>query len=76
MQVVLNFIPKSGVAQTFLHHFRKRELGTVDAGTISHIVEDGFRKRIGALKHHADTAAKLGDVLGENVLAVQQDFAF
>ena len=47
----------------------------VDAQAVGHVVEDRFGKRIGLLEHHADPAAQLGDVLRQDILAIQGNFA-
>ena len=76
VEVVFDFIPQRGVAEALLDGVGERKLGAVDAQAVRDIVEDRFRERIGALEDHADAAAELGDVLREDVLAVEQDFAF
>ena len=75
VQVIFHFVPERGVAQALFNGFGERQLGTVDAQTVRDIVENGFRKRIRPLKNHANAAAELGNVLRENVLAIEQDFA-
>src|SRR5262249_31027062 len=76
VKMVFHFVPECGVTKALFDHFGDGPLGSVDAGAVSDVVEDGFRKRVGALEDHADTAAESGDVLGENVLTVQKNFAF
>ncbi len=75
VELVFHFVPEGGMAEAFLDGVRHRKLRAIDAETISHVFEDGFGERIGALEDHADAAAELSNVLGEDVLAVEQDFA-
>ena len=40
------------------------------------VFEDGLGERVGALKHHADAAAQIGNVHIQDILTVDQDLAF
>ena len=44
-------------------------------GTVRHIVEDGFREGVRALKQHSDLAAQLNDIgVGrKDIVTVEQD---
>src|SRR5260370_39240129 len=52
------------------------DLRAVNAQAVSNVVENGLGERIGALENHADAATIGSDVLREDVLAVEQNFAF
>ena len=76
VQMIFDFVPERGVAQAFFDGVGDGQFRAVDAQAVGDVVEDRFRKRIGALKDHADAAAKLRDVLRKDVLAVEKNFAF
>src|SRR2546430_12162678 len=75
VEMILYFVPERGVAQTFFDRFGNGELRAVDLQAVGHVLENGLGERIGALEDHANAAAKRGDILGKNVLAVEKDFA-
>ncbi len=64
------------MTQALLDDLGDRALGSVNARTVGDVVENGFGERIGALEDHADAAAQRGDVLRDNILAIEKDFAF
>src|SRR5580658_1937338 len=76
MEMVFDFIPERGVAKALFDRFGDGQFRAVDFQAVGDVVENRLRKRIGALKHHADAAAKLRDVLRKNVLPVEKNFAF
>src|SRR5215472_8478746 len=75
VKVVLHFIPEGGAAQALFHGFRNQAFRAIDSRAVRYVVEDGLGKRIGALEDHANAAAKRGDILGENVFAVEKNLA-
>src|SRR5260370_26961236 len=52
------------------------DLRAVNAQAVSNVVENGLGERVGALENHADAATIGSDVLREDVLTVEQNFAF
>ena len=76
VELIFYFVPEGGVTEAFLYSFCNGELGAVDAETVGYVVEDGFREGVGSLEDHANAAAKLGYILGQDVLTVEEDFAF
>ncbi len=73
-QLVFHFGPEGGATQAAFHRFFEHRalVDAIDAETVGDVVEDGFREGIRLLEHHADAAAQIGDVHGQNVLAVQR----
>src|ERR1039458_837371 len=78
VELVLDFAPKGGPLQAALHLVAQVGTGghSVDAQAIGDVVEDGLGERVGALEHHADAAAEVGDIDRGDVLIIQQDLAF
>ena len=76
MQLILHFVPQRGVAQAFFHGVGDGALGAIDAQPVGHVFKNRFGKWIGPLKNHAHAAAQRSNVLGENILVINQDFAF
>ena len=76
VEMIFDFVPESGVAKAFFDGLGDGKFRAVDFQAVGDVVEDRFRKWIGALEDHADAAAKLRDVLRKNVLAVEKNFAF
>src|ERR1700759_3975452 len=74
--MVFDFIPKSGVTKAFFNGVGDGQLRAVDFQAIGGVVENRFRKWIRTLENHADAAAQLRNVLGKDVLAVEENFAF
>jgi hypothetical protein len=76
VEVVLYFVPESSMSQAFFNGFSHGDFGAIDTKAVGDVFKNGFGERIGALEDHSDAAAEEGDVLGENVFAVEEDFAF
>src|SRR5712691_7062331 len=76
VEVIFDFVPEGGVAQTLFDGFRDSGFRAVDAQAIGNILENGFGERVGALENHTDTATIGSDVLGKDVLAIKQNFTF
>ena len=76
MQVIFDFVPQRGMAKAFFDGLGDGKFRAVDAKAVGDVVEDGFGEWIRALEDHADAAAKLGNVLREDVLTVEKNFAF
>src|SRR5207249_2571791 len=74
VEMILYFVPERGVAQAFFDGVGDGNFGAVDFQAVSHVVENGLGERIGALEDHANAAAKSGNVLREDALAVEKDF--
>src|SRR5437016_3242991 len=75
VEVVLHFVPERGVAQAFFDGVGDGKLRAVDLQAVGHVVENGLGERIGALEDHTNAAAKSSNVLREDALAVEKDFA-
>ncbi len=76
LQMVLHFIPESGMPQAFFDGLGDGELGAVDPKAVGNVVENGLGEGVRTLKNHADAAAIGGDVLGQDILAVEKNLAF
>ena len=49
---------------------------SIDPQAIGDIIENRLGKRVGLLKHHAHAPPQVDDIQREDVLAIQQHFAF
>src|SRR5262249_50692686 len=76
VQMVLHFVPQRRAAQAAFDDFGDRFFGAVDFGAVGDVVEDGFGEGVGALKDHADAAAQQRNILGKDVLPVEENFPF
>ncbi|KAG1245367.1 hypothetical protein G6F65_021269 [Rhizopus arrhizus] len=80
MQLVLHFVPQRGLAQRPFHALVHLALGQAfeQAHAEGDVVVDAHRERRGLLEHHADLGADQRNIGlgGQQVLAVQHDFAF
>src|SRR5579863_9124322 len=56
-----------------LHSIMERLLVPINTQTVGDVVINGFRERVRPLEHHADAPPQAGDVLSQNVLAIQLD---
>src|SRR5260370_29547973 len=73
--MVFYFVPERRVPQAFLYGLGDGNFGAVDSQAVGHVVENGLGERIGALEDHANAAAKSGNVLRKDALAIEKDFA-
>jgi len=76
VQVIFYFVPQCCSTQTLFRQFPRSARWLVDFWAISDIFKNRFRKMGSALKHHSNSAAQLGHILGKNILPIEQDFAF
>ena len=77
-QLVFHFIPEPGLFQTRLYNFlRGHFVGghAVDAGSVDHIVVDGFRERVRFLEYHADARPQLHYIHGTpiDIILIESD---
>ena len=62
IQLVLAFVPDSGLAQGPFHEFIHVTGETVDPGTESNVLVDALGERVGLLEHHPDPTAHFNRV--------------